>query len=57
MRWVLNAQVAAEAYGITSKNVDEMKAKSQSGDVKRLLGVEGKFGDMMGIPTTGPTTS
>jgi len=49
VRWVLNAQIAAEAYGVTSKNVDEMKAKSQNGDVKRLLGVEGKFGDMMGI--------
>ncbi|HTR86912.1 MAG TPA: amino acid ABC transporter substrate-binding protein [Reyranella sp.] len=49
VRWVLNAQIASEAYGITSKNVDEMKAKSQNGDVRRLLGVEGKFGDMMGI--------
>ena len=28
VRWVLNAQIAAEALGITSKNVDEMKAKS-----------------------------
>ncbi len=49
VRWVLNAQIAAEAYGVTSKNVDEMKAKSQNGDVRRLLGVEGKFGEMMGI--------
>ena len=50
VRWVLNGQIAAEAYGVTSKNVDEMKAKSQSGDVRRLLGVEGGFGAMMGIP-------
>ena len=28
VRWVLNAQIAAEALGVTSKNVDEMKAKS-----------------------------
>ncbi len=34
---------------MTSKNVDEMKAKSQSAEVRRLLGVEGKFGQMMGI--------
>src|SRR3954453_14306966 len=27
VRWVLNAQIATEAFGITSKNVDEMKAK------------------------------
>ena len=50
VRWVLNAQIAAEALGVTSKNVDEMKAKSQSAEVRRLLGVEGGFGAMMGIP-------
>jgi len=49
VRWVLNAQIAAEALGVTSKNVDEMKAKSQNAEVRRLLGVEGKFGEMMGL--------
>ena len=49
VRWVLNAQVAAEALGVTSKNVDEMKAKSTSSEVRRLLGVDGKFGEMMGL--------
>lgn len=49
VRWVLNAQIAAEALGVTSKNVDEMKAKSTNTEVRRLLGVEGKFGEMMGI--------
>lgn len=34
---------------MTSKNVDEMKAKSANSEVRRLLGVEGKFGEMMGI--------
>ena len=42
-------QIAAEALGVTSKNVDEMKAKSTSSEVRRLLGAEGKFGDMMGL--------
>lgn len=50
VRWVLNGQIAAEAYGVTSKNVDEMKASSQSGEIRRLLGVEGGFGAMMGLP-------
>ncbi len=49
VRWVLNAQIAAEAFGVTSKNVDEMKAKSTNAEVRRLLGVEGNFGDMMGL--------
>ena len=46
---MLNAQIAAEALGVTSKNVDDMKAKSTNTEVRRLLGVEGKFGEMMGI--------
>jgi hypothetical protein len=34
---------------VTSKNVEEMKAKSPSSEVRRLLGAEGKFGQMMGL--------
>jgi len=49
VRWVLNAQIASEAFGITSKNVDEMKTKSTVAEVRRILGVEGKFGEMMGL--------
>ena len=49
VRWVLNGTIAAEALGVTSKNVEEMKAKSQSSEVRRLLGAEGKFGQMMGL--------
>src|SRR3954469_19801435 len=49
VRWVLNGMIAAEALGVTSKNVDEMKAKSTSAEVRRLLGVEGGFGAMMGL--------
>ena len=47
VRWVLNGTIAAEALGVTSKNVEEMKAKSASSEVRRLLGAEGKFGQMM----------
>ena len=49
VRWVLNGMIAAEALGVTSKNVDEMKAKSTSAEVRRLLGAEGGFGAMMGL--------
>ena len=49
VRWVLNGMIAAEHLGITSKNVDEMKAKSQSAEVRRILGVEGDFGPMVGV--------
>jgi general L-amino acid transport system substrate-binding protein len=49
VRWVLNGMIAAEALGVTSKNVDEMKAKSQSSEVRRLLGAEGGLGAMLGL--------
>jgi general L-amino acid transport system substrate-binding protein len=32
------------------KNVDEMKATSKNSEVRRLLGAEGDFGAMMGLP-------
>jgi general L-amino acid transport system substrate-binding protein len=48
VRWVHYAMVDAEEAGVTSKNVDEMM-KSPSPEVKRMLGVEGKFGDGLGI--------
>ena len=50
VRWVLNGMIAAEALGVTSKNVDEMKANSKNSEVRRLLGAEGNFGQMLGLP-------
>ncbi|SMF05156.1 L-glutamine-binding protein /L-glutamate-binding protein /L-aspartate-binding protein /L-asparagine-binding protein [Tistlia consotensis] len=49
-RWVLNAMITAEEDGVTSKNVDEMKTSSDNPEVKRLLGVEGEMGAMLGLP-------
>jgi len=40
-KWVRNALVTAEEKKITSKNIDDVKAKSTDPEVKRLLGVEG----------------
>jgi general L-amino acid transport system substrate-binding protein len=49
VRWTLNATIAAEALGVTSKNVDDMK-KSPNAEIRRLLGVEGDFGPMLELP-------
>jgi general L-amino acid transport system substrate-binding protein len=49
VRWSLNAMIAAEEYGVTSENVDEMKAKSDNPEIRRLLGVEGEMGQMLGL--------
>jgi general L-amino acid transport system substrate-binding protein len=49
VRWVLNGMIAAEHLGVTSKNVDEMRANSKNTEVRRLLGAEGNFGAMLGL--------
>ena len=49
VRWVLNGMIAAEALGVTSANVDQMKASSPNPEVRRLLGAEGNFGAMLGL--------
>lgn len=49
VRWSLNALVAAEEYGVTAENIDEMKANSANPEVRRLLGVEGDLGAMIGL--------
>jgi hypothetical protein len=38
----------AEELGVTKANVDEM-LKSPNPEIKRLLGVEGKFGEAIGL--------
>ena len=40
--------IIAEELGVTSANVDEMKS-SPSPEVKRLLGVSGEYGEMLGL--------
>lgn len=49
VRWVLNGMIAAEALGVTSKNVDDMRANSKNSEVRRMLGAEGNFGQMLGL--------
>ena len=48
VKWSLFLMVNAEEMGVTSKNVDEMKGSSNPA-VKRLLGVEGNFGENLGV--------
>ncbi len=48
VKWTLYAMLNAEELGVTSKNADEMK-RSNDPQVKRLLGVEGSFGEAAGL--------
>ncbi|MEM7695146.1 MAG: amino acid ABC transporter substrate-binding protein [Pseudomonadota bacterium] len=53
IRWTLNALIIAEEKGITSENVAEMAAMSSDDldpEVARLLGVDGGYGAMLGLP-------
>jgi general L-amino acid transport system substrate-binding protein len=47
-KWVNFAMIAAEELGVTSKNADQM-AKSDTPEIRRLLGFEGNFGEAMGL--------
>jgi general L-amino acid transport system substrate-binding protein len=48
VQWTQYALVTAEELGVTQANVDEM-LKSENPNIRRLLGVEGNFGQMMGL--------
>jgi len=49
IRWTLNTMIIAEEFGITQANLDDTKQNSQNPEVRRLLGVEGELGKMMGL--------
>ncbi|MBC7479150.1 MAG: amino acid ABC transporter substrate-binding protein, partial [Pseudorhodobacter sp.] len=49
VRWTYFALVAAEEKGITKANIEEVSTSTQDPEVKRLLGVEGDMGKMLGL--------
>ncbi|SEO11281.1 L-glutamine-binding protein /L-glutamate-binding protein /L-aspartate-binding protein /L-asparagine-binding protein [Paracoccus alcaliphilus] len=49
VRWTLYALIAAEEYGVTSKNIEELTKSSQNPEVQRLLGVTDNLGAMIGL--------
>jgi len=48
VKWTHYAMLNAEEAGITSKNLDEMM-KSSNPDIRRILGVEGNYGEQLGL--------
>jgi general L-amino acid transport system substrate-binding protein len=50
VRWTMNALIAAEEYGVTSANIDELAAgPTDNPEINRLLGTEGNLGEMLGL--------
>lgn len=48
--WTLNALIAAEEYGVTSANLEELaSAPGDNPEINRLLGTEGNLGEMIGL--------
>jgi len=48
VKWTLFALVNAEELGVTRSNLDEA-LKSQKPSIRRLLGLEGSFGERLGL--------
>ena len=49
VKWTIFATFAAEQFGITSENVDEIRSSTANPEIKRLLGVEGDLGLKLGL--------
>jgi general L-amino acid transport system substrate-binding protein len=49
VRWVHYAMVAGEVFGVGKTDVDQVKASTKDPDTRRLLGLEGDFGKLLGV--------
>ncbi len=49
LRWTLNALIAAEEYGVTSANIDQLAEGTDNPEINRLLGTEGNLGEQLGL--------
>ena len=49
VRWTYYALVAAEEKGITKANIEEVATSTQDPEIKRMLGIEGDLGKMLGL--------
>lgn len=48
--WVDAALKSAEEYGITKANAAQLRGSSNDPFIRRILGVEGDFGTLLGVP-------
>lgn len=46
-RWTLNAMIDAEGLGVTSQNVDDLKANTKNPSIQRMLGTSEDLGSQM----------
>lgn len=48
-KWILAATISAEEDNITQANADQLAKSSENPEIRRILGVEGDFGKMLGL--------
>jgi general L-amino acid transport system substrate-binding protein len=49
VRWTVGAQVLGEELGLTSKTVEDVRKTATDPETRRLLGVEGDLGTLLGL--------
>jgi len=49
VRWTLFGLIEAEEYGVTSANIDRLKAESKEPPIQRLVGTSGDVGKGLGL--------
>lgn len=49
--WVVNVTFAGEELSVNQANVDQMKNTSTNPEIRRMLGVEGEMGKLLGLDT------
>ena len=52
VRWTLNAVILAEELGVTKENAAALSGNASDPRVRRLLGLEGDYGAMLGLSRT-----
>lgn len=52
VRWTLNAVILAEELGVTKENVGALSKNAADPRVRRLVGLEGDYGAMLGLSKT-----
>lgn len=49
VKWTVFATFTGEEFGITSQNVDQVKATTQNPNIRKFLGLEGEMGQKLGL--------
>ncbi len=49
VKWTFNALVAAEFYGITQSNVEQIGGQTKNAEIRRIVGAEGDLGKDIGL--------